>query len=194
MRLSWINLLVAAVVFLVSCDESLPPRQDPSDLLNSQVSQYYLFTADSNCVIVNLVVVNKFDETLSDRMALEGAIVMTSNRDSSVHKTLRLDASCLKRGMYDPLKGTLTIDPGDTVLIQATWNFTDDAGKSLGGDNFFEYNVDPTCKQRLVSNPEFFTIDAKAKLFSKLGYVQSRIIFQIMQFDHFVDPKTCTPP
>lgn len=192
MRLSWIHLLVVIVVFSISCDEALPPRQDPSNLFSVQLQQYYHYDQNFNNVIVDLFIYNRFDETLSDRMSMTGAIVITSNRDTSVHRTFELSALNLIHGTYDPAKGTLTINPGDFAEIQVTWDFTDDSGLSLPS-YFFDYRVDRTCRQRLISLPESFTIAGKARLYSNLGYAQSQLSFQIQQYDSFVSPRDCLP-
>jgi hypothetical protein len=192
MHLRMTHSILVLLVFAVSCDESLPPRQDPSNLFSTQLAASYLYTADSNNVIINLVATNNFDETLSDVMSLEGTVVITSIRDTSVHQTIHLSRANLIQGKYDPLKNTLTIDPGSTVIIQVSWDFTDDAGRSLTTD-FFHYNIDRMCKQRELADPESFTISAKVRLYAKLGYAQSSTFFQISQYDHFVGPHDCTP-
>jgi len=192
MRLSWIHPFVAIVVFSMSCDESLPPRQDPANLFAVQIQQSYLYDANNNSLLINLFVYNNFDETLSDRMSLTGTIAVTSNRDSSVHKTFQLSAQNLIHGTYDPSKGTLTINPGDFAELQVIWDFTDDSGNSLGS-YFFEYHVDPNCREHLISTKELFTISGKTRLYANLGYAQSQLSFQIQQYDMFVAPRYCHP-
>ncbi len=192
MRLRWIHFSIIILVLSLSCDESLPPRQDPSDLFKAQLQEFYVYTQNANSVIVNLVAVNNFDETLSDRMALTGTIVITSNRDTSVHKTFQLAPTNLVHGTYDPAKGTLTVNPGDYVQIQVTWDFTDDEGGSLP-NYFFQYSLDRTCQQRQVARTESFTIAGKVKLYSTLGFAQSQIAFTIQQYDIFVGPHDCLP-
>ena len=180
------------VVLAWSCDESLPPRVNPSNLFTAQVSASYNYTPVANNVLIDLIAVNKFDETISNRAGIEGTIVITSLQDTSVHKTFTLSRTSLIHGNYNLQTGTLTIDPGDTVVLQATWDFTDDAGTDLT-QNFFHYNIDATCRQRLIASPESFTVEAKAKLYTTLGYAYSQTSFTIQQYNIFVGPHDCTP-
>lgn len=193
MRPQFIGGLLVMGIFLSSCDESLPPRQNPADLFSSRVHPYYSYTPTANNVVVDLIAVNNFDETLNDRLHLEGSVVITSSRDTAVHKTIQLDASNLIRGNYDPVKGTLTIDPGDTVVIEAVWDFTDDAGANLT-QSFFNYKVDSTCIQRMMSSPESFTVSARSRLFTMLGYAQSQTELTFVYYNEFVGPHDCLPP
>jgi hypothetical protein len=180
------------LVFSFSCDESLPPRQDPSNLFRVYLQQFYIYTQFENDVTVNLVAINDFDETLSERVGIDGSIVITSDRDSSVHKTFQLSLTNLIHGNYNPVKGVLTIDPGDSVILQVKWDFTDDSGGSLMSD-FFRYSVDRTCQQRDVAEQEGFRIVGKTKLYSRLGYAQSQLPFMITQYDRFIGPHDCLP-
>jgi hypothetical protein len=192
MHLRWIHFSIVILVFSLSCDESLPPRQNPSELFTAHLQGYYVYTQFANNVVINLIAVNNFDETLSDRVGLTGTIVITSNRDSSVHKTIQLSLSNMIHGTYDPVKGTLTVNPVDSVVIQVTWDFTDDEGGSLP-NYFFQYSLDRSCKQRLVAKSETFTISGKAKLYSILGYAQSQNSFTLQQYDIFIGPHDCIP-
>lgn len=192
MRLRWIHFSIIILVFSLSCDESLPPRQDPSELFKAHLQGYYVYTQFANNVVINLIAVNNFDETLSDRVGLTGTIVITSNRDTSVHKTFQLSLSNMIHGTYDPVKGILTVNPGDSVVIQIMWDFTDDEGGSLP-NYFFQYSLDRTCTQRLVAKSETFFVAGKAKLYSMLGYAQSQNSFTLQQYDIFVGPHDCLP-
>ena len=180
------------LVFAVACDESLPPRVDPSNFFLTMLQSSYHYTQFENDVVINLVVVNKFDETLDDHLGLDGTITITSDRDTSVHKTFQLSRTNLTRGNYNPGTGMLTFDPGDTVVLQVTWDFTDDVGGTLIG-YFFHYNIDRTCKERDVADQESFNIAAQAKLYSVLGYAQCDTSFSIIQYDRFIGPRDCIP-
>ena len=192
MRLHWAHFFCFLVVFSVSCDESLPPRQDPSGLFSLQVQQNYLYDANDNNLLISLFAFNNFDETLSDRMFLSGTVVITSNRDTSVHKTYQLSALNLIHGTYDASKGILTINPGDFAELRVDWDFTDDSGLSLDS-YFFQYSLDRSCQERSVAKSETFTITARARLFSNLGYTQSQFSFNIAKYDVFVGPHDCHP-
>lgn len=179
-------------MLMSSCDESLPTRQDPSNLFAAQVHPYYNYTPFANNVVIDLIAVNNFDETLSNRAGVDGSLVITSLRDTSVHKTIELSLSNLIRGKYDPVKGILTIDPGDTVVLEAVWDFTEDAGASLTQD-FFHYNIDPACRQREMADPESFAVSARSKLYANLGYAHAQGLLTFQQYDVFVGPHDCVP-
>jgi hypothetical protein len=193
MKLPLIHCLLFIVIFSLSCDESLPPRQNPADLFSAHVVAYYNYIPTANNVVIDLYAANNFDETLYGLAGVEGTVVITSSRDSSIHKTLRLTLANLIHGNYEPAKGTLTVDPGDTVEMEAVWDFTDDSGSDLTTNDFFHYNIDVTCRQRLVSNTESFVITAKAKLYTMLGYAQSGTTLEFRQYNIFVGPHDCEP-
>ncbi|HEY6950935.1 MAG TPA: hypothetical protein VI758_00940 [Bacteroidota bacterium] len=188
------RLLIAFIGLfsLNSCEESLPVRRDPTDLFKVQVQAQYNYTQFANVVFVQLVAINEFDETLSDHIGVDGTITVTSDRDTSVRKTFTLSRLNLIHGTYDPYTATLTINPGDSVVLQVSWDFTDDAGNSLDSA-FFHYSVDRTCKQRMVAELEKFTVFGRSKLYTNLGYAQSQIPFLIQKYNIFVGPHDCLP-
>jgi len=192
MRFHWVHLACVTVVFSISCDEALPPRTNPSNLIVVTLQPSYVYSQFENDVIINLTAINKFDETMSDRIGIAGTIVVTSDRDTSVHKTYQLSSTNLVHGNFNAFTGTLTIDPGDSVVLQVRWNFTDDSGNSLIS-SFFHYSVDRACQERDVAMQESFSIAAKMKLYSQLGYAQSQTPFTIVQYDRFVGPHDCIP-
>ncbi|HEY6950936.1 MAG TPA: hypothetical protein VI758_00945 [Bacteroidota bacterium] len=184
--------LLALAVCLCSCNESLPPRQDPQNVFGQGARAQYICSDVANNVLIDIALTNNFDETLSDTVHFSGTVVVTSERDPSVHKTFALSLSNLVHGIYDSRSGVLTINPGDSVVIRVIWSLDDDAGASLSS-TLFHYHVDPDCAGRLVSSPETFSIVSRTRLFAPLGLTESRTVFQMSHFSSWVSPKDCHP-
>ncbi len=187
-----VYLIVIPLVFLLSCDESLPPRRDPSNLFDLTVWPYYNYTPSANDVVIHMNMVNNFDETLSSNAGVEGSFVVTSARDTSIHKTIQVGLANFIHANYNAVRGILTVDPGDSVVLEATWGFTDDSAHDLT-NGFFNYRTDPTCQQRLVADPESFSVVGRLKLFKNLGYAATQTTITFRQYNVFVGPHDCTP-
>ncbi len=185
-----IHVAPFALVFWLSCDESLPPRQDPTDVFRLTVWPYYAYTPADNAVVIHLVMVNNFDETLSGDAGIEGPWVVTSARDTAVHKTIHATLTDIIHADYNPYRGVLTVDPGDSVVLETSWDFTDDRGQSLT-TGFFRYKPDSTCYQRWVAEREVFTIAGRLKLSRNLGYSALQTSIAFRHYSVFVPPNVC---
>lgn len=192
MRFRMSHILMVLLVFAVSCDESLPPRQDPSAVFVVQARPVYYYAQTANSMLVELCFINNFDETLSDRLDLNGTMVITSKRDTSVHKTFTIANQNLVYGSYVPSTGILTVDPGDSIVFGAMWDFTDDYGRQVPSI-LFQYHVDPLCAARLISDPETFNVLVSTRLFAPLAYTTYRSGFEFRHLLQWVSPHDCHP-
>ncbi len=186
------HLTLVALVFWLSCDESLPPRQDPSNVFRLHINPDYEYSQSTNYLAVQLSFVNDFDETFSGLMALDGTVVIVSQRDTSIHRTFPITAQNLVHGHYDPSSGILTTDPGDSVVVAVSWDFTDDAGKRLQS-TLFQYSTDPLCASREISNPETFEVTARTRVFAPLALTGHTSSFTFRHYLQWVSPHDCVP-
>jgi hypothetical protein len=186
------HLAVIALVFWLSCDESLPPRQDPSHVFHLKLTPYYEYTQSSNFLQLQISFINSFDETLSGLMALDGTVVIASERNPSIHRTLPIASQNLVRAHYDASSGNLTLDPGDSIVVAVNWDFTDDTGRRLQSI-LFEYSVDSSCASREISNPEIFDVTATTRLFAPLALTDYHSTFTFRHYLQWVSPHDCVP-
>ncbi len=191
MRFRHLHFAAVSLFFSLSCDESLPPRQDPSDLFGLAVWSYYNYTPIANNIVIHAALVNNFDETLNGPADISGSFLVTSERDSSVHATVPMLATNIIHATYAPGTGILTVDPGDSVVLETAWDFTDESGRSLDSTVFFRYTGDTTCVQRLIAQPEAFAIAGKIRLFQNLGFAQSATVIRLRHYNIFVSSHDC---
>jgi hypothetical protein len=187
-----VALSCVALGIFASCQESLPPYNDPADVLKGSVRGRYVFSATANAVRFDFTVVNTFDETFQDRGILRGEIVLTLRRKPTVHKALSLGPSNLTEGNFVFSTQVLTMDPGDTIRLTATWDYTDDSYRDLR-DSEFVYIQDPGCPFRNISLEEVFDVRGSLMVFDKVEEVSAvPVEFGFCHVDRWVAPQVCT--
>jgi hypothetical protein len=163
--------LAMALAVSMSCDESLPPYQNPSNVLEGKVRAQYVLSFSENSMHVFFTVTNVYEETFQGQAPLTGTLVVTSKRNPQVQKTFHLTANNISyAASYDKATGVLTIDPGDSVVFSSTWDFIDDAGQDLRL-TFFRYVADTSCSGRVIAPDETFVLQGSAKVYDKLPEV-----------------------
>ena len=190
-------IFVVAVGFsllgiLMSCEEALPTYQDPNSVLKGSVRGRYVLSNTANVVRFDFLVVNTFDETFQDKGILKGEIVITLRRNPSVHKTMSLGPWDLVIGKYEPSTQMLTMDPGDTVRLTVSWDYTDDQLKDLR-DSLFIYVTDPGCSVRKIALEELFELEGSLTVFQRAGSITAGPVeFGLCHVDRWVPPQICT--
>ena len=124
--------LLAACAVAVSCQEGLPPYEEPRRVLAGEMAAAYVLTPTDNSVKICVTVNNVFDESLEARAQLRGTveIVMASNPD--IRKSVRLTPSNIPHATgYDARIGVLRLDPGDSIQFGFWWDLVDDKGVDL---------------------------------------------------------------
>jgi hypothetical protein len=141
-----------------SCDESLPPRNNPKIIFKGDLSCYYFYTLKENDCKFFIDVKNIYSETIQDTAIVQGTIEVILKRDPRYHKTIQLSLQNLT-GMYvyDPSTNLLTIDPGKEEVFSATWDFIDDNQVDFT-TAIFAYSQDPNCPGRFISQTETFIV------------------------------------
>jgi hypothetical protein len=192
------NSIAAALLILMalvmSCDESLPPYQDPRNILQASMRGRYVLSPDDNSLHVTLIVKNVYEETIQAQATLRGTIVVTAKRNSSIQITLPITANNITYATsYNRATGILTIDPQDTVVFSASWSFIDNAGRDLR-QMFFDYTPDPTCSFREIAAEETFILDGSVKVYDMISDVTAEPIeFSMCHVTNWVDTRTCYP-
>jgi len=160
--------LVVAMAVSMSCDESLPPYQDPRNVLQGTPRGKYVLTVSENSLHVSFTIKNVYEETFQAQAILNGTLVITAKRDPTIQKTFQLtESNVTYAANYNRATGVLTIDPQDTVVLSATWDFIDNVGEDLRL-MFFRYAPDPSCLGRHIAQEETFLIQGSMKVFEKL--------------------------
>jgi hypothetical protein len=186
--------LAAALAISMSCDESLPPYQNPSNVLEGNAKAEYVLSYAENSMHVSFTVKNVYEETFQDQAPLNGTLVMTSKRDSTVQKTFHLTPDNITYAAnYSKETRILTLDPGDSVVLSSTWNFIDDAGEDLRL-RFFRYAPDTSCSGRYIAPDETFVLQGSMKVYDKLADVKGGPIeYTFCHVNVWVGPHECTP-
>lgn len=187
----FIPLLFIVALLPLSCAESLPPYEDPLNVLKGDAWSAYVITNVDNSIKIFLTVVNTYDETFEGIAILRGEATITWGGDPAAVKRFNLDASHLisARG-YNPATRMLTFDPGDSIRIGVSWNFITDAG--LNVREAILYHRDPLCYPRFISHPETFHLTAEILVYDRTGKVigsPRSFTFQITK--EYVDPRSC---
>ena len=199
-RLLLATLALVVVISSHSCNESLPPYQEPQQLFNATIDGKYWLSDIEHSLTVFFRITNAFDETLEGPALLTGKIQISSARDTSIHKTFSLGTANLFSG-YTLNGKTLRIDPKQTMVLKATWDFPgdrviDDNGRNLAGDtasaSFFTYVEDKTCQWRRLARPEDFVLQGTVTIFARTAPVEAHpTIFPFCFVTNFVDVKRC---
>lgn len=167
-----IALIFSLVLWNISCDESLPPHEEPHSLFTGNLRiVYFNNTAKGtiNELRIYLDARNVFDETLEDSAGLQGTLEIIVARDPVYRKTVMLSsANLVAGGSYDPRTGQLTIDSGDSLTLMYTWNFIDDNGYSIPRD-VSGLKKDPQCPTRTYAPPEILIIRGSLLVFRRIG-------------------------
>lgn len=170
-----IGSALGIVLLLVtwSCDETISPYERPDNVFQATVSGNYVHSLFDNSLKIYLTAKNIYHETFQEAAVLQGELLVTSVRDTGVHRRFALSfAQVIEGPGYNRRTGVLTMDPGATVRLGVSWDFKDDAGRDLRYD-FFEYREDPECPVRCLAMPEEFIVKAFVVLYNRAGQVSA---------------------
>lgn len=172
---------------LLSCDESLPPREIPPQLFSAETNAVYDYypgkTPETyrNHIKIFVLIKNMYDETIQDTLNFFGTMRINWETQQpfdtlfSKEKTVDLNRSHIKyMKQYDPSTKIVTIDPSDSILIEYDWNFvTNDSSNLL---KFFPFSLpggEFGCK---VSPKQIITISASVGLFKFRGNINPKLL------------------
>ncbi len=132
--------LLSSTLFL-SCDESLPPYNQPPSLLclafgvddgmivRRVVCDPTFRSWDPGAVTLRIDVINAFDETLQGPAGnVTGEVEVWKKDDRTFRRSIPI------AGVFDPRhtqNGVLTLDPGDTLQVVADWHHNDQQNRRV---------------------------------------------------------------
>ncbi len=152
-----------------SCDESLPPHNEPGTLFNGAISARYV--SKNQTLLINLTVKNIFDETLQDTANLTGSIQIVMSGAPEFHRAITIDRSRLtSRTQINPGSNVLTVNSGDSLTFSYQWDFTTDDNVRLPSDVFVKV-PDTQFAGRFVSLPVSFLLSASIQVFTRTSLV-----------------------
>ena len=129
MLLLAICFVILPSLFFSSCDETLPDRNDPSNLLSARLAWHYSYSRTENAYSILVIVRNNSDETIQARAAIAGTIriewLIPLEVTGNIVKTRtdKLDLSNIKYArQYEPSTGMITLASGDSITLYYSWN------------------------------------------------------------------------
>lgn len=195
------GILMAFLTTGPICNESLPPYENPRDLLAGGISATYVLTENQNVVRVFLDVTNRYDETLEGPADFTGSISITMAADPRFNMTFPLSAAQLMTpGVYNSGTGVITIDPGETIRFGVTWDLVASNGVNLP-DSVFVYWTDPDCPSggppatpgpRCVAEEVVFLLEGGVTIFETTAPATAApMMFSLCHVDKFVFGSYC---
>ena len=191
--------LVHSIGFLAlvafSCHESLPTRTDPSKVFDGSVGMRYEYDRFRNRLRFNVTVMNVFDETLADTVGgFQGTLTLWIARDPDHRKTITITPRDIELSpRVDPVRRTLTLDPGDSMAMEFTWDLVADGGYDLR-DSLLSYGLDPTCAYRMVADREFAMAQLDLVVFEQIQSVSVRGSTSFCYYTVWVETAVCPLP
>jgi hypothetical protein len=176
-------------LFLLSCDEELPPQNNPLNLFVVSSSVQYRYVPETrptqSYLDIFIVYKNLYDETLDDVAAMKGTvsiewIALPEERGAITPvrtDQLTMDNLFYAEG-YNFSNNRLSIDPGDSIVLRYRWNLRTDDSTNLMGQ--VKYATDRGCPVfvcggdvgfRAVSNRQQFRLNAAFTVFQRSGVV-----------------------
>lgn len=180
--------------FLLSCEESLPPRDDGAKVFETRVTSQYFLAEFDNSLKIYINVKNVFDETLEDRALFTGTLEIILVRNPEVKKTVTFSfENIITAPSYNRSTGVLTLDPGRSFVMGYSWDFKADSSISLP-DSVFNYYTDGTCFGRKIAFQEEVLIKGEIVIFKRAPLiVLPPTKFTFCYVDHWVRPGSCPP-
>jgi hypothetical protein len=185
-RAAGVVLSVLCSLLFVSCDESLPPRDDPSAFLVATTQCDYYISRTEEAMYITLKVRNTYTEVLSDTATVVGDLLITWRDEPGYEKHVVLTAGDIKKYYFNPRTGLseatkadyipaskiLTIPEGEYVALQYRWNLLSDDSSDIR--KIAMYHKDPINPSLYRTDSLSFSVTASVHLFDKAPRVYPR--------------------
>ncbi len=178
-------ILMAAVcaVFMSACDESLPPRNNPTQPIVATCEVDYYSPSREEAVYFTMKVRNNYTEVFSDVANIFGYINFVWAERPEYTRQIVFSLADLRTTYFNPQTGqqvvskavynaatkTLTIPVGDYAVFQYKWDSKFDSLSDLR--EMVGFKTDPANPGILVSREIALTVTGGARLFKKLPMV-----------------------
>ncbi len=168
-----VPLLIAGIIALFTCEESLPTYADPRDLLALTGMTAEVTGFQRSFLTVHIKGVNRYDDTLQDTARVNGSLRVWFPS----HDQWRIILPINNKNIEDPTQYNgllLTLEPGDTFHLQISWNLVAEDSTDI----LPQIPVDYTGERSGVhySEPELVNCQAAFSLFEQAGYLESDIL------------------
>jgi hypothetical protein len=188
-----------ATLLGLSCDESLPPREGPPEVLSSVLS----VINDGKIVVVRgglpagtmgaiqINVTNVYDDVLQDSCVLEGRVEFWLKKDPSVRAEFLLtEADLVTYNLVD--RTTLTIGVDTTLIMLHQWSH-----RTVDGVPLWEYlhlypSATPRGEPCCISSPTPFIVRCSLRVFKSYGQIQFPDREVVLTYQVF--GIECSPP
>jgi hypothetical protein len=173
-------------VLFASCDESLPPRDDPQNFLVASTNAFYYNSHGADVFYLTVFIRNNYTETFSDTTAIFGTITLQWKEDPSFQKRFDITAADLKKSYFDPIsKGTstarsdyspisnfLTIPENGYIVFQVMWDLRSDDHQYIKGELSF-YN-DPSSSEFDRTDDITFVVNSGIHMYKNISSIYSQ--------------------
>jgi hypothetical protein len=127
-----ILIIVSCLLFSSACDESLPPRSEPSQVVEASVAAPYSYIQVQDGVPIGndgyltASLTNVYDDVLQKEARIQGTIDVWIANSPETRRTILLSSAGL---VHPSLDGKfLTLKPGEAARVLAAWDQRTDQG------------------------------------------------------------------
>jgi hypothetical protein len=178
---------IVLIIALIGCEEILPPRVEPEKVLESSLdvgSGSYSFTGpwpqdsrgddyeDDGNLGITFQLKNLYDEVLQDSVYIKGSFVIQVDLLGD-NRTAMVEFN--EGGVFPvPQLGLITMEPGDSVRISASWDHHLDNGDPIWFDEWYEgkmqfIGVDWSKRQYVFRSGSIpFTVTGSVQIFENV--------------------------
>jgi hypothetical protein len=181
----------------LSCDESLPARIEPENVViygvtSSGPSVVVQGGEVSANVVFSLTAKNTYDEVISDKARLAGTLTIRLKERPDVAATLEFSRGDLLTNQMLSVN-TLIIQPGQTLVLSRPWSHRTDAGTPLWEFLHLTRGVTDQGRVFYQSDTTLLQVSGSLQIFEKVQAAKIPVKeFWVLYtlYDTIVDPTT----
>lgn len=170
------------MLLAASCDETLPPRIEPTDFLSASVRMQpnsivnvfidsnavgYPITINGSPGSIELVVKSFFNEVLEERPFIKADVDVWLTSQPTVKTRVEFTEVNVDYPYIEP-GGFLTLVPGDSVGMSKQWSHIADVGRGFWNYVQLRGRVDGSNRFYFESSPVRFTATASVQIFENV--------------------------